>query len=408
MKSLDILWHSVAPWCPSGYGQQTHLFTKRLQQLGHDITVSSWFGLNDQAIEYDGIRVLPGDQKFGNVILPEYVRAIKPDLVIALMDAWVLNTDMCRDMPLAVWTPVDHQPCPPKVAEFFHLTGSTPIAMSRSGEQLLRDEGLNPLYVPHGIDTNVYKPTHRAEVRDAMRVSDSEFLVGVVASNSGGIDGRASRKSFPQMFLAFADFHANHPNAKLYLHCETTGEPGLADGLPLGHMLNTFGIPLDAVKVASRMDMKLGVSAEKMAGLYSAFDVLLNPSMGEGFGIPILEAQACGTPVITTQWTAMPELTEAGWIVGGEVWYDTRHGAGDSFFMNPNIVAISQALDHAYEAKDDAELRDRARKFALGYDADRVTEEFWKPALEALSRPREVPPLNRAARRAKGRDKVTA
>jgi hypothetical protein len=33
-------------------------------------------------------------------------------------------------------------------------------------------------------------------------------------------------------------------------------------------------------------------------------------------------------------------------------------------------------------------------RFAQTYDADRVAEEYWGPALEALAKPREIPPLN--------------
>jgi hypothetical protein len=46
----------------------------------------------------------------------------------------------------------------------------------------------------------------------------------------------------------------------------------------------------------------------------------------------------------------------------------------------------------------------RCREFALRYDADRVFAEHWVPTLEALTRPREVPPLpsmNREQRRGK-------
>ena len=43
------------------------------------------------------------------------------------------------------------------------------------------------------------------------------------------------------------------------------------------------------------------------ADLYSGFDVLIQPSSYEGFGLPILEAQACGMPVITTNAAPMNE-----------------------------------------------------------------------------------------------------
>ncbi len=49
-----------------------------------------------------------------------------------------------------------------------------------------------------------------------------------------------------------------------------------------------------------------------LALMYNAADVFLGPSRGEGFGIPIIEAQACGTPVIVTNFSSMPELVRWG------------------------------------------------------------------------------------------------
>jgi glycosyltransferase involved in cell wall biosynthesis len=59
---------------------------------------------------------------------------------------------------------------------------------------------------------------------------------------------------------------------------------------------------------------RLGAPAEVMAATYSAMDVLLAPSHGEGFCVPLIEAQACGTPVIATDFSAQPELVGAGWL----------------------------------------------------------------------------------------------
>jgi glycosyltransferase involved in cell wall biosynthesis len=48
--------------------------------------------------------------------------------------------------------------------------------------------------------------------------------------------------------------------------------------------------------------------SEDLAALYSAAEALIYPSLIEGFGFPILEAFACGTPVITSDRTSLPEV----------------------------------------------------------------------------------------------------
>jgi glycosyltransferase involved in cell wall biosynthesis len=146
-----------------------------------------------------------------------------------------------------------------------------------------------------------------------------------------------------------------------------------------------------------------------MAAIYSGMDVLANPSYAEGFGLPIVEAQACGTPVIVTAFSSMPELVGAGWVVGGTPWFNESAGA---MWMHPSTEEILAAFEKAYEARDDVGLRSQAREFALQYDADRVFDEFWVPALDALGKPREVPPLpfapNRAQRRAAKKTQAVA
>ena len=49
---------------------------------------------------------------------------------------------------------------------------------------------------------------------------------------------------------------------------------------------------------------------ELLPALYSAADVLAFPSLYEGFGLPILEAMACGTPVVASRASCLPEVAE--------------------------------------------------------------------------------------------------
>jgi glycosyltransferase involved in cell wall biosynthesis len=220
----------------------------------------------------------------------------------------------------------------------------------------------------------------------------------MVGANRGW-SPHAPRKSFPQAFAAFARFAQRHKDAYLYVHAETAGG---GPAINLEVLAKATGCPSDRLMFPPPEAWALGIMDNKfMAGVYSAMDVLLNPSMSEGFGVPIVEAQACGVPVITSNHSAMPELTGAGWLVEGDQWWD---GAQESFALIPFIASIEEALENAYEARDDQGLREKAVRFAQTYDADRVAELYWKPALGALEGPREVPPLvlngNRAQRRA--------
>lgn len=52
------------------------------------------------------------------------------------------------------------------------------------------------------------------------------------------------------------------------------------------------------------------VSDEDLVLLYNAAKVFVYPSIYEGFGLPILEAMACGTPTVTSNTSAMPEVAE--------------------------------------------------------------------------------------------------
>ncbi len=312
----------------------------------------------------------------------------EPVTVITLMDVWPLDREIYAELNrrgrLACWTPVDHKPVPPPVFDFLERTEAVPIAMSRFGENELREAGLDPLYVPHGIDTNMYVPRDRKEMRDLLNFPEDAFVVGMVANNQGQ---SPPRKAFSEALLAFSIFQQDHEDAILYLHAEMSG---FRNGLDLTRMAERFDIPSGALRFSDQVMMEFGIPPGVLCGLYNTFDVLLHPSYGEGFGIPIIEAQACGTPVIVTDWTSMPELCGAGWKVGGVPW---DHGMAEAFWMKPDVDQIIEALEEALENRGNDQLRMQAREFALQYDADSVMENYWIPALEQIHKPREVKPL---------------
>ena len=54
------------------------------------------------------------------------------------------------------------------------------------------------------------------------------------------------------------------------------------------------------------------MSEEELVGMYSLADLFVFPSLYEGFGLPILEAQACGCSVLTSNVTSCPEIAGEG------------------------------------------------------------------------------------------------
>ena len=385
---MRMLWHAAAPWNPTGYGQQTAMFVPMLHDAGHEIAISSVAGVTGSCLNwYKGITVYPGDNAYGNKWLRAYVEhharmggepvQLSDVLTITLFDVWVIEAESVKGLWLASWVPVDHEPVPPAVLHYFRSTGAVPIAMSKFGVEQLEPWGLKPLYVPHGVDTELMRPMDRADVRRKMKLPEGAFVYGMVANNMGTAP---SRKAFPEVLEAFSKVCEKHDDVYLYLHARASAAP---EGLDLPKLAVMFGIPEDRLMFTPEFELHLGVEAERMPYVFNVMDVLVNPAYGEGFGIPIMEAQACGVPVIVNNFSAMTELCGSGWMTGGHRWYDATQG---SFMQAPDVPQLIDCMEQAYAHARDDDVRGRAREFALQYDKRRVFDEYWVPALAEIER----------------------
>lgn len=102
----------------------------------------------------------------------------------------------------------------------------------------------------------------------------------------------------------------------------------------------------DQLGVGDRLHVLNAVARSDLIALYNSAAVLLHPSFCEGFGNPLAEAMACGCPVVTSNVSAMPEVT-----------------ASAARYVDPNDAeAIGAAL--AAVVHDDAEA-DRLRRLGL-------------------------------------------
>lgn len=378
---------SNSPGQPTGYGQATDALVKLLKRQGANVAALSNYGhegINTiYNTEYGEIPIYArGSEAYSNDVAPAHHKHWKalndkqPDLMITLYDVWVLSGKAYDNIPIASWTPIDHNPVPPGVLQWLKKENVTPLAMSKFGLDQTNKAGVEGYYIPHSIDTKVFKPTDKIldqPVQEFMGFEDDRFVVGMNAANKAS--GIIHRKAFGEGMMAFAMLCRKYPDAILYIHTDASSPHGW-NLMALGQML---GIPKDNMAFPDPLAYRYGMSQEMLAGIYSSFDVLLATSYGEGFGVPTVEAQACGVPVIVSNFAASPELVGDGWVVSGQPLYDP---AQHSFFTIPSVPEIFTALEEAYKRGKGKSAK--AIEFAQAFDHEKVWKENWMPVLRNL------------------------
>ena len=384
---MRIIWSANAPWCHTGYGVQGKYLLPRMHRMGHETACCAWYGLEGGSltIQVDGapIKVYPkGTRHWGLDVLPYYIEDFGADLVLSLQDVWVLPPTYKQtlgNVAWAVWFPVDHDPIPDKI-----LTSAKaadfPITYSKWGREIAKDAGLDTTYIPHAVDTTIFSPGDKIAARQELGLPLDAYIVAMVAANKGF----PARKSFPEALLAFAKFAKSRAdiNPVLYVHCDPTTTN---KGVDLIEMAKSLGIER-RVKYAPRAAYITGLPDEYVANVYRAADVKLLPSRSEGFGLPIIEAQACGTPVITSRFASMTELTVNGVSVPPvQPWWSPL-----------NAWQATASAEHVYRALEEVASWDQAKRDDMAakgrqhvvdnYDWDVVAETHWRPFLEWVER----------------------
>jgi glycosyltransferase involved in cell wall biosynthesis len=370
---MRILWQSVAPWCPTGYGVQTANIAPILKDLGHEVFIAAYYGLQHGGfIRWRGIPLYPASagKSWGAEYTKYYYDKFQCDACISLQDVWTLPNKYGFDFNWYPYMPIDHEPIPPFVQDRLPFAAK-PIAMSQFGAAQLKSKGIDCYYAPHGVDIKVFKPTN-----DRLEFGDADFVVGCVAVNRG------RRKNLPGLIMAFKEFHESHPKSVLYLHSRATG---YNFGDPQLHILaKNVGLE-DFVFFPNSRDLDEGFSDEWMAIMYSSLDVFCMPSMGEGFGVPIVEAQACGCPVIVTNFTSMPELVGGGWLLKD---IQREFDYHNSWRAVTNQDEIVRCLEEAYDEKMSGAIEVRKQQAiakAAQYDWS-VIKGYWKDILDDIEK----------------------
>jgi glycosyltransferase involved in cell wall biosynthesis len=120
--------------------------------------------------------------------------------------------------------------------------------------------------------------------------------------------------------------------------------------------------------VEDRVEFASFIPEDELPGYYRGAHALVHPSLHEGFGLPILEALACGTPVVASNATAIPEVT----------------GEAALLFDPTDVDEIAEAIQRVVEEEALREtLRRRGLKRAAEFSWDEVARRV-QAALQSV------------------------
>ncbi len=385
-RPLRVLFASDALFTTTGYGKQSLLAVAALRQLGVDVAFLATYGISGahfELPELPGVKIYSGGADgFANDVLPLAYADWRADVLITLKDTPVFKPEVMEKMRWVPMTPIDHEPAPPPVQQLVRQAW-WPIAYAPNGIRSLRSMGLNPLYVPHAYDPEIYVPGDRLAARIALGWPKEPSIISTVAVNRGGIP---SRKAWPQLMEAMGIVRQRLGEKTPLWYCHTaTGEDGFEGGVNLIAMAQAYGLGDRVVFPEQRAYRYAGGYDEQfIANVYRASDLLLAVSLGEGFGVPILESQACGTPALGGRWCAAedilwsePQLTRADALP-----YLDQQGS-NVFIPRPDRIADA-IIDHITSP-----LTNRQRESMVNSASElmiqRVADNEWRDAVYRIS-----------------------
>lgn len=195
-------------------------------------------------------------------------------------------------------------------------------------------------YVPHII--NIKKPKKsKKELRRIHNFNSDDYIIFM---NIGNYDIQ-NRKSIDSAIFGFEDYILKGNNAILFIHTYDIRQidinnhyTPLSQFLELDDLLNFIN---ENVRSKIHIINKV-VSKETIIEYLYLSDVMLQTSKCEGFGLPVLEAQKLGLPVITTKIGSMDDHTYNG--ISVEPIQKMYENIGKSIWYIPSIKGISDAL----------------------------------------------------------------
>ena len=357
MRKKRILFCSEATFLNTGYATYTREILRYLHSTGkYEIAEMASYGeRNDpraQQIPWGYYGVMPNTEsepkatkeeidryhanpvnQFGEFIFESVCLDFKPDIVCDIRDFWMLDfADRSPYRPYFKWCIMPTVDARPQARQWISTYESADACLSYSdwaGGVLCDQSGEKINYLGSAPPSAhpAYQPLpNRDELRGKYGIDADAKVIGTVMRNQ-------RRKLYPDLFEAFKKFLDASDDKNYILYCHTS-YPDLGWDIPeliheheiAAHVMFTYICNQTKQPFASRFkgavtqspytgqygatlsSVKNGVEYEQLAEIMNLFDLYVQYANCEGFGLPQVEAAACGVPVMSTDYSAMESV----------------------------------------------------------------------------------------------------
>lgn len=354
MRKPRILFCSEATFLNTGYATYTREILNYLHSTGkYEIAEMASYGerhdKNAKNIPWKFYGVVPDDScsqeekqqynenptsQFGGLIFESVCLDFLPDVVCDIRDFWML--DFAERSPFrkcfkwCIMPTVDARPQARQWVATYQSADACLTYSEWAGEVLKQQSGdkINYLGISPPSAHSAYKPIIDKEaLRASYGINPNAKIIGTVMRNQ-------RRKLYPDLFQAFRlllDSVEN--NSDYYLYCHTS-YPDLGWDIP--ELLQQYQLsskvyftyicaqtgkpfpslfkgaltqsPYTGQYGASLSSVKTGVEYEDLCKIMNLFDLYVQYANCEGFGLPQVEAAACGIPIMATDYSAMESV----------------------------------------------------------------------------------------------------
>lgn len=327
---LKILTLSNSSFGPYGYGRVIKNVAHGLRGAGHRVVN---FGIQTMGTAMqDELGTWNWPLRFdvwGRDGLGDYIKSFQPDVVVTLLDlfmrevSYIPETIKSFGVPWVAHCTIGSDSLSPYLAQPLRQANMI-VAPSNFNYGIVKASGLPVTFIPHGVDTSRFYPLKEDEKREAKQKlgAEGKRLIGIVQRNN------ILQKNFFGAFWAYKILIENVPRAKKDTLLVCLSYPFEERGVRLTDLAAHLGIQDNVRFVMVKPDEEggklelahfndprafvnnpnWGLDEDEMRKLYNSFDFTVIPSLGESCSLPALESQACGVPVVMSEFSTGKEM----------------------------------------------------------------------------------------------------